>query len=182
MVYGLYKEADKLVETNGNMSLNLRPGCVHAIGTLMALGVGDRVLWLGSGNGPEMISLALLHPQVTFIGIERQRGAVEVTQRKIMELQQRGYPLRNITMHVCDIMDGWCGNGHTHVYTIAMEGPCFYQQVRALARGCRAVMFKEIWHGDIPPNSSARTVFFSGPGGRRQLVAAYVPRTSGREA
>ena len=54
-------------------SVPFRAGGVALLGSLLALSEASRVLWIaiGYGDGRELFTLAIKHPRVVFIGIDR---------------------------------------------------------------------------------------------------------------
>ncbi len=167
MVYGTYNEADRLVETNGCLSLNLRPGACQSIATLLDLNDGDRVLWIGCGTGPELITMAIAHPTVRFVGIDVNDDAVRVAKRKIDDIS---HPLDNLRIVVADAFAYVADEPPTHVYSTAVAGPSLYDHLRRLAgHGVLCMLKNPMWQGHV--GGRIAPVRLCGSGERRELMA-----------
>ena len=175
-VYSMYKEADRLPETSGDFSLNLRPGAVRLIEALLRLRAkrGDAVLWVGCGTGPEVIAMALRHPTVRFVALDTNKDAIEVARRKVDALRVSGHQLSNLETRVADAMREPV-RGYTHVYSTAIAGPVLYAKLRSLAAGRVLCMLREMWEGETGGGFEVRRVYLSGSGGQKQLMARRMP-------
>lgn len=165
-VYAMYREVDRLPETNGHFSLALTPASCQAITELLVLTPGSRVFWGGCGTGQEVISIALAYPDVQFVAVDINLDAISVTKRKIAEI---GGSLSNLVVRLSNILDE-PRNNYSHVYSTAVVGSHLYAHLRWLAAGRILCMFKSpMWEGEEDGN--VRAVKLSGSGGQKQLLA-----------
>lgn len=164
-VYGLYNQEDSLCTGNGFFSLNLRPGAVMTINNLLGLAPGDRLLWVGCGNAPEVLSLAMSHPSVAFVAIDKNELAICVAEKK-----RRRLGLENITLRIADAMleDH---DDYTHVYSAAIAGPELYAKLQRLAGNGKLCVLRSMWTGDTGTDLRVQSVCLSGSGEQRQLLA-----------
>lgn len=168
-VYALYNEADRLPETNGSLSLNLRPSGCHAIDALLSLNRDSRVFWGGCGTGPEVISMAMTYPSVKFVAVDMNESAIDVANRILESLRQSGECLSNIEVRIGDIKKE-DRHDYTHVYSTAVAGAALYAHLRYLAEDRVLCMLKRpMWQGEH--NGRTRYVSLSGSGERRQLMS-----------
>uniref|UniRef100_A0A7S2D0G7 Uncharacterized protein n=2 Tax=Haptolina brevifila TaxID=156173 RepID=A0A7S2D0G7_9EUKA len=173
-VYAMYKEADRLPETNGQLSLNLRPGASRAIDALLRVKPGDCVFWVGCSTAPEVISAALRFPKTRFVAVDTNRHAITVAERKVAELRAGDSPLLNLEVRVGDVMNEPRGQ-YTHVYSTAVAGPALYEKLRSLAAGRTLCMLKDMWQGEVGEGFAERRVWLSGSGEQRRLMARLMP-------
>ena len=168
IIYGAYSSADRLAETNG--SLNLRPAACQHIATLLDLHDGDRVLWIGCGTGPELITLAVAHPTVHFVGMDINADAVRVANRKIDNLRAQSHPLENLRIVIADAFAYVADETPTHVYSTAVAGPSLYHHLRRLTgHGVLCMLKNPMWQGQV--GGRLAPVRLSGSGERRELMA-----------
>ena len=133
-------------------SFDFTPGSIR--GVMDAIGElkdGDKVLWIGPANGPEILAIARHCTGVTFLAMEIQRNCVQTLQRVAAE---RG--IDNIEVQYQNILyvSSDCAKGATHVFTTHIAAGAsgaasirseFAEKVLYLARGKRLVMLKENW-------------------------------------
>ena len=183
-VYAMYKEADKLPETNGHLSLNLRPGAGRAIDALLGVMPGDCVFWVGCGNAPEVISAALRFPETSFVAVDPNSDAIDVAKRKVAELRASDSPLLNLDVRVGDVMNGDVMNEphsqYTHIYSTAVADSELYRKLRSLAAGCILCMLKSMWEGEVGEGFVERRVWLSGSGEQKWLMARRMPSEAAR--
>lgn len=165
IVYGLYSREDSLCTGNGFFSLNMRPGAVTNIDELLKLAPGDRLFWAGCGNAPEVLSLAMSHPDVSFVAVDKNELAIRVGEVKRCQLG-----LKNITLRVADVMLEY-PDDYTHVYSTAIAGPALYAKLRSIAGTGTICMFRSMMLGGHGDSSHVRSVCLSGSGEQRQLLS-----------
>ena len=163
----------------GYFSLNYTPASVLTITTLLGLEEGEKVLWVGAGDGREALSVALLHPGCRIVAIERNEALVNIAQRV-----QESLSVPNIRFEHADAMHLPSTEGFTHVFSTALSGDRFYEMLcRMLRPAQRAILLTEMWRGKRQTIAEeTATIMLSGSGGRRQLRAATIkgPARAGR--
>jgi SAM-dependent methyltransferase len=117
-----------------------------------------RVLELGCGSGPNLISMAFQYPECQFVGVDLSRRAIEAGSALIAELE-----LRNIELKHCDIMDVTEAFGRFD-YIIAHG---VYSWVPPAVRDKMMAIFAEL----LTPNGIAHVSYNAFPGSHfRNLV------------
>ena len=164
-VYSYYSREDALCQTNGSFSLNLRVGSIPAISRLLSLKAGDTVGWMGCGDGRELFSIAMNHPDVQFCGIDINEHAIRIANRTLGLLN-----LKNVKIRCEDIMNHF--DTYSHVYSTAIGGPDLYEHVYSLSK-YKLCMLREMW-SPLPATHEKETVRISGSGERRQLVCKAI--------
>ena len=131
-------------------------GVMNAIGELKD---GDKVLWIGPANGPEILAIARHCTGVTFLAMEIQRNCVQTLQRVTAE-----QGIGNIEVKYQNVLyvSSDCAEGVTHVFTTHIAAGAsgaasirseFAEKMLYLARGKRLVMLKENWGASKKRNS-----------------------------
>lgn len=167
-VYRLYGRDDCLCQSNGYFSLNLRQGALHEIDRLLELRPGDRVGWVGCGDGRELLSLAGYHPGVRFEGYEINEAALRVASRVLTTLG-----LQNVSLFYRDFITVANDVQYTHVYSTALAGPMLYDRLR-LACTQRLCMLDKMWTVKKGREHNVATVRIAGSGEQRALWCANV--------
>ena len=119
--------------TRFHFSLNYAAGSREQVRRLLALEPGDRVLWIGVGDGRDCHHVAERHPRVSFVGIEANPTMGPV----VLQLS----PLDNLTFEIVDLDAYAAREGaprFTHVYAGAFADVAFYAAVWEMAGRCGA--------------------------------------------
>jgi SAM-dependent methyltransferase len=117
-----------------------------------------RVLELGCGSGPNLVSMAFQYPECQFVGVDLSRRAIEAGSAFVAELG-----LRNVELRHCDIMDVTEAFG-CFDYIVAHG---VYSWVPAAVRDKMMAIFAE----HLTPNGIAHVSYNAHPGSHfRNLV------------
>lgn len=167
--YHMYTRADDLCQSNGYFSLYLRKGAVAKIEELLQLEAGARVGWVGCGDGRELISVALWHPNVAFDGYEVNPHAMAIARRVA---RQAG--IDNVVFHEADFETAPLSQPFSHVYSTAISGPSLYARLHDATDGVLCVL-RTMWSRDWKKTDlRVATVHIAGSGEQRQLLCARV--------
>ena len=161
------------------------------IDSILRLQKGSHVFWAGTGNAPEMLSLALAHPDVQFVGVDPNGDAMRVAQKIARRLG-----LANVQLTCGDAMaeTNQAGEPHTfshipgrytHIYSTAISGEELHYHLAAMAAGCRLCqldtdLVRDVWCG-VEYEQSA-PVHFQGSGRQRRLWARDLPGSEALDA
>ena len=144
-----------------------------------AVSVESLVLWIGSGDGREALSIAMLNPGCQIVCVEQNSDLVSIARRVKASLS-----VENIRFEHADAMRLPSTVGFTHVFSTATAGDDFYEKLCAMLRPTqRVVLFDHMWRGDRPtiaPETASITL--AGSGERRQLRAATLRGPAVRSA
>ena len=167
--YGMFTREDELCQTNGHFSLNLRKSAVAKIEELLGLEAGARVGWVGCGDGRELLSIALQHPDVAFDGYEINPQAIAIARRVAREAK-----IVNVVFHETDFAVVSLPQPYTHVYSTAISGRRLYARLRDATDGLLCVL-RTMWQKEWgTTNLRVATVHLSGSGEQRQLCCARI--------